>query len=88
MYSTEGIDAIATITELRSNTSELLEHVREHKTSVLIQKNNEAYAVLIDWETYKALMQEAGEHQKAPDRPIKRRGRKRAAPDEETTEPE
>jgi len=53
MYNTEGINTIATITELRSETSELIEHVRETKSGVLIQKNNEPYAVLLDWETYK-----------------------------------
>lgn len=53
MYNTEGINTIATITELRSDTSELIEHVRKTKSGVLIQKNNEPYAVLLDWETYK-----------------------------------
>jgi prevent-host-death family protein len=53
MYNTEGVDAIATITELRSDTSELIDHVRKTKTGVLIQKNNEPYAVLLDWEVYK-----------------------------------
>jgi prevent-host-death family protein len=53
MYNTEGVDAIATITELRSETSELIDYVRKTKSGVLIQKNNEPYAVLIDWETYK-----------------------------------
>jgi prevent-host-death family protein len=55
MYNTEGVDAIATITELRSETSDLIEHVRQTKTGVLIQKNNEPYAVLIDWEMYKQI---------------------------------
>lgn len=85
MYSTTGIDAIATITELRSNTSELLDHVRENQTRVLIQKNNEAYAVLLDWETYKALVEKEGEPVEIPDRPTKRRGRKKAASEGETT---
>jgi prevent-host-death family protein len=53
MYNTEGVDAIATITELRSETSELIDYVRKTKSGVLIQKNNEPYAVLIDWDTYK-----------------------------------
>ena len=52
MYSTSGVDAVATITELRSNTSELIEYVRDTREGVLIQKNNEPYAVLLDWETY------------------------------------
>ncbi len=82
MYSTEGIDAIATITELRSNTSELLEHIREHKTSVLIQKNNEAYAVLMDWETYKDLVQSARAGGGKPlERSARRKGGKRGPGD-------
>lgn len=58
MYNTEGVDAIATITELRSQTSELIDYVRQTKSGVLIQKNNEPYAVLIDWETYKRSKEE------------------------------
>lgn len=58
MYNTEGIDTIATITELRSETSELIEFVRDTKKGVLIQKNNEPYAVLLDWETYKKVKNE------------------------------
>ena len=53
MYNTEGVDAIATITELRADTSELIDHVRNTKNGILIQKNNEPYAVLMDWEVYK-----------------------------------
>jgi len=55
MYNTEGVDSVATITELRSATSDLIEHVRNTKNGVLIQKNNEPHAVLISWETYKAV---------------------------------
>jgi prevent-host-death family protein len=71
MYNTEGVDAIATITELRSETSELIEHVRETKSGVLIQKNNEPHAVLIDWETYKKIKQrvDLSELQQEADRP-------------------
>ena len=78
MYSTTGIDAIATITELRSKTSELLDHVRLKKSSVLIQKNNEAFAVLIDWETYLSLVNGAEEPAEPEDRPSRRRGRKKS----------
>jgi PHD/YefM family antitoxin component YafN of YafNO toxin-antitoxin module len=56
MYSTTGIQTIATITELRSKTSELLDYIRDNRATVLIQKNNEAYAVLVDWDTYQELM--------------------------------
>jgi prevent-host-death family protein len=55
MYDTEGVDSVATITELRSETSDLIEHVQKTKNGVLIQKNNEPHAVLISWKTYKAL---------------------------------
>lgn len=55
MYNTEGVDSVATITELRSETSDLIDHVRNTNNGVLIQKNNEPHAVLISWETYKAI---------------------------------
>ena len=55
MYRTSGINAVASITELRSSTSELVEYVRDTQTVVLIQKNNKPYAVLIDWETYQRM---------------------------------
>lgn len=60
MYNTEGIESIATITELRSNTSELVEHAKELEKGVLIQKNNEPYAVLISFDRYKQLVDEVG----------------------------
>ena len=55
MYNTEGVDAVATITELRSKTSDLIDSVKSKNNGVLIQKNNEPHAVLISWETYKAI---------------------------------
>ena len=55
MYNTEGVDAVATITELRSETSDLIDSVKSKNNGVLIQKNNEPHAVLISWETYKAI---------------------------------
>jgi prevent-host-death family protein len=55
MYNTEGVDAVATITELRSETSDLIEQVQSTNNGVLIQKNNEPHAVLISWEVYKAI---------------------------------
>jgi prevent-host-death family protein len=58
MYNTEGVDAVATITELRSETSDLIERVQSTNTGVLIQKNNEPHAVLISWEVYKAIKEE------------------------------
>ncbi len=56
MYSTKGIEAVATITELRSKTSELVEHARGNERGILIQKNNEPYAVLISYDLYTRLL--------------------------------
>lgn len=71
MYSTRGIETIATITELRSKTSELVEHARTVNSGILIQKNNEPYAVLVSYDVYEKLVRaEAGEE--APAKPRKR----------------
>ncbi|MEM1093787.1 MAG: type II toxin-antitoxin system Phd/YefM family antitoxin [Bacteroidota bacterium] len=56
MYSTKGIETVATITELRSKTSELVEHAKEIEHGILIQKNNDPYAVLISYELYIELL--------------------------------
>lgn len=58
MYSTKGIEVVATITELRSKTSELVEHAKGNERGILIQKNNEPYAVLISYEMYAKLLNE------------------------------
>jgi prevent-host-death family protein len=82
MYTTTGVDAIATITELRSRTSELLDHVRNTKASILIQKNNEAYAVLIDWETYQDLLEPRSDRNPAHDRSPQHGNRAAGTPEE------
>ncbi|GIV60942.1 type II toxin-antitoxin system Phd/YefM family antitoxin [Rhodocaloribacter litoris] len=56
MYSTKGIEAVATITELRSKTSDLVEHAKTIDRGILIQKNNEPYAVLISYDLYLKLL--------------------------------
>jgi len=56
MYSTRGIEVVATITELRSKTSELVDHAKNIELGILIQKNNEPYAVLISYEQYEQLL--------------------------------
>jgi prevent-host-death family protein len=58
MYNTEGVDAVATITELRSETSDLIEQVQSTNNGVLIQKNNEPHAVLISWDVYRAIKEQ------------------------------
>ncbi len=59
MYSTRGIEAVATITELRSKTSELVEHAKTIDRGILIQKNNEPYAVLISYDLYDRLLHDS-----------------------------
>ncbi len=77
MYSTSGVDAVATITELRSKTSELVEYVRDSQKGVLIQKNNEPYAVLLDWETYQKAMADRLEENRAAVAPKRKRKSKK-----------
>lgn len=71
MYSINGIDTIATITELRAKTGELAEHAKKTNRGILIQKNNEPYAVLVSYDLYKRLMPADGSV------PKKKRGRPR-----------
>ncbi len=56
MYFTKGIEVVATITELRSKTSELVEYAKGIERGILIQKNNEPYAVLISYDVYERLL--------------------------------
>ncbi len=58
MYNTNNIGAVATITELRANTSQLVEHAKEIKSGILIQKNNKPYAVLVSADQYDRLTDE------------------------------
>lgn len=72
MYTTRGIEVVATITELRSKTSELVDNAKAIESGILIQKNNEPYAVLISYELYDRLLSQSGENDK-------KRGRKKSA---------
>ncbi len=55
MYTTKGIEAIATITELRARTSELIDESAKFE-GIMIQKNNEPLAVLVSYKKYLALV--------------------------------
>ncbi len=55
MYTTKGIEAIATITELRARTSELIDEAAKFE-GIMIQKNNEPLAVLVSYKKYLALI--------------------------------
>jgi prevent-host-death family protein len=54
MYSTRGIDQVATITELRTNTNDLLRFANETDEGILIARNNEPQGVLVGVEQYQA----------------------------------
>jgi prevent-host-death family protein len=73
MYSTRGIEAVATITELRSKTSELVEHAKTIERGILIQKNNEPYAVLISYDLYDKLLSESETLQAAASQPSRKK---------------
>lgn len=55
MYSTRGIEAIATVTELRSRTSALIDQAADLETGIMIQKNNDPVAVLVGYDKYMEL---------------------------------
>jgi prevent-host-death family protein len=58
MYNTEGVDVVTTITELRTQTSEMIELVKKRHKGVMVQRHNDPQAVLISWELYQRLRDE------------------------------
>ena len=58
MYPTYGAHQISSVTELRTDTNDLLEHVEKTGEAVLLQRNNEPVAFLLGLETYRALRKE------------------------------
>lgn len=60
MFETEDVDAIATVTELRSDTSTLVARVQQAGERILVQKNNEPHAVLLDPSTYTKIKERLG----------------------------
>lgn len=57
LQTPKGIHAIATITELRSNTSEIVDQAEETNEGVLVVKNNDPYAVLVSYRKYGELIE-------------------------------
>lgn len=55
LQTPESIHSIATVTELRSNTSEVIETAEASGEAVLIVKNNEPYAVVMGFDRYMRL---------------------------------
>lgn len=52
MYNARGIESIATVTELRQNTSELVETAKSSGRGVLVQSNNQPMAIVMSPERY------------------------------------
>ena len=57
MYNTEGISAIATVTELRMETADILKMLEEVPV-ICVQRNNTPEAAMMSIETYRALRAE------------------------------
>ncbi|NBB90411.1 MAG: hypothetical protein GVY23_04290 [Spirochaetes bacterium] len=57
MYNTEGLSAIATVTELRTETADVLS-VLEDVPAICVQRNNEPEAAMLSMEMYRALRAE------------------------------
>ena len=64
MFTTKGIDAIASVTELRSKTAELLDATKGRKQGVLVQRNNEPAAVLLSYDRYMELIETEAKRRK------------------------
>ena len=55
-YSTRGIDQVAAITELRTNTNDLLRFANETDAGILIARNNEPQSILVGLDQYRDFM--------------------------------
>ena len=56
MFSTRGIETVASITEVRTDTARLLDKAKSTERGILVQKNNEPLAVLLSHEFYLKLL--------------------------------
>ena len=57
MHKTEGVSAIATVTELRMETADILTMLEEVPV-ICVQRNNTPEAAMMSIETYRALRAE------------------------------
>ena len=53
MYPTFGAHQITSVTELRQETNDILEHAERTGEAILIQRNNDPVAILLSIATYK-----------------------------------
>lgn len=59
LQTPESIHSIATVTELRSNTTEVVRTAETSGEGVLIVKNNEPYAVVLGFDQYMSLVDDS-----------------------------
>jgi len=57
MYNTEGVSAIATVTELRMETADILDVLGDVPV-ICVQRNNTPEAAMLSMDTYRALLTE------------------------------
>jgi prevent-host-death family protein len=55
MYTTSGVNAIATVTELRSKTTNIIDNAKKSTTGIMIQKNNTPEAVMVSYDLYQKM---------------------------------
>jgi prevent-host-death family protein len=56
MHSTYGAQQITSVTELRQDTNDIIEHADETGEAILIQRNNEPVAILLSIPTYETFL--------------------------------
>lgn len=56
LQTPKGINTIATITELRSKTSEIVDAAEQSEEGVLVVKNNSPYAVVVSFNRFNELL--------------------------------
>lgn len=59
LQTPKGITSIATVTELRSKTADIVAEARKTSSAVLVVKNNNPYAVLLSFERYSEMLDDA-----------------------------
>jgi prevent-host-death family protein len=60
MHSTYGAQQITSVTELRQDTNDIIQHAERTGEAVLVQRNNEPVAVLLGVTTYERYLAPAG----------------------------
>lgn len=52
MYPTYGAHQITSVTELRQDTADIIDHAKRTGEAILVQRNNEPIAILVSVATY------------------------------------